>query len=163
MQALTQKAKTSSITASNLAAILEENKLRNKNGSNRGDVLSPLAFASGGLADYTGLAILHGSKDQPQAVLNPQQTRFLRNDFLSGADTLYTAIRDLDTAIQSTADSSTYSSIERGEYITIENASVNMNVKSIDNDYDAQRAGATALDEMLKIARKSGTRGMSRR
>jgi DNA-directed RNA polymerase subunit H (RpoH/RPB5) len=38
-----------------------------------------------------------------------------------------------------------------------------MNVQSIANDYDARRAGEAALDEIVKIARKSGTIGISRR
>jgi len=41
--------------------------------------------------------------------------------------------------------------------VVIENASVNMNVGSIANDYDARRAGEQALTEMLRIARKTGS------
>jgi hypothetical protein len=39
--------------------------------------------------------------------------------------------------------------------IIIENATVEMNVSQIANDYDAQRAGEQALDRMVQIARKS--------
>ena len=46
--------------------------------------------------------------------------------------------------------------------ISIENAVVNMNA-TIANDYDARRAGEQALEQMLTIARKSGTRSAQRR
>jgi len=38
-----------------------------------------------------------------------------------------------------------------------------MNVSQIANDYDAQRAGEQALDEMLKIARKTYAKNSIRR
>jgi hypothetical protein len=50
-----------------------------------------------------------------------------------------------------------------GGTIMIEHAEVNMNVGSIANDYDARRAGEAALDEMVRIARKSGSRSVTRR
>jgi len=47
--------------------------------------------------------------------------------------------------------------------IIIENATVNMNVSSIANDYDAKRAGEQALSEMIRIARKTGAANSIRR
>ncbi len=47
-----------------------------------------------------------------------------------------------------------------GSAVIIENASVNMNVSKIANDYDAQRAGEQALEKMVQIARK--TQGQNR-
>ena len=38
-----------------------------------------------------------------------------------------------------------------------------MEVKEIGSDYDARRAGQTAFDEMVRIARKAGNRSVSRR
>jgi len=64
--------------------------------------------------------------------------------------------------LDGSARSSVYNSIDRGG-VNIENASVNMNVSSIANDYDARRAGEQALEQMMRIARKSGTKGVSRR
>ena len=107
--------------------------------------------------------MLHGSKDKPQAVLNPQQTRFLREDFLSGANTLHHTLQALEAIIQDSANSTTYNSIDRGETITIQNASVNVHVDSIANDYDASRIGDMAVERMIGIARKSGSRSVSRR
>jgi hypothetical protein len=47
--------------------------------------------------------------------------------------------------------------------IIIENASVNMNVQKIANDYDAKRAGEQALNEMLRIANKTSAANNIRR
>ena len=47
--------------------------------------------------------------------------------------------------------------------ITIENASVNMNVQQISNDYDARRAGEQAMNEMMRIARKTSAANSIRR
>jgi len=52
-----------------------------------------------------------------------------------------------------TATNHSYSN--NSESLIIENATVNMNVASIANDYDARRAGEQAMEEMLKIARKT--------
>jgi len=47
--------------------------------------------------------------------------------------------------------------------ITIQNATVNMNVSQIANDYDAQRAGEQALEEIMRIARKTSAANSVRR
>jgi hypothetical protein len=52
---------------------------------------------------------------------------------------------------------------EESSRVNIENVDVNVNVNEIANDYDVRAIGDTVMDEMLKIARKSGTRGLSRR
>ena len=57
--------------------------------------------------------------------------------------------------------STTTSSASGG--ITIENATVNMNVQKIANDYDAKRAGEQALNEMLRIANKTSAANNIRR
>ena len=50
---------------------------------------------------------------------------------------------------------------ESGMMPTIEHAEVNMNT-TIANDYDARRAGQNALEEMVKIARKTGAQSVGR-
>ena len=50
-----------------------------------------------------------------------------------------------------------------GGSIIIENASVNMQVAKLANDYDARRAGEQALAEMMRIARKTGATNSVRR
>ena len=51
----------------------------------------------------------------------------------------------------------------RDEGIYIDNVAINMNVEQMNSDYDAKRAGEQVLEEMVRIARKTGTRSISRR
>jgi spore maturation protein SpmA len=54
-------------------------------------------------------------------------------------------------------DNSAYTTIDRDKSTQIGSISLNMDVKQIANDYDAKRAGEKAMEEMLRIARKSTT------
>ena len=47
--------------------------------------------------------------------------------------------------------------------INIGQLDFHMEVKEIANDYDARRAGREAMEEMVRIARKTGNRSVSRR
>lgn len=120
------------------------------------------SYSHGGLADYTGLAMVHGSKTRPEAFLNAEQTAMWKNDILGKRNSLTSLLLDFTGALSDLADSNTYNTINRGEAINIDKAEVIMNVGSIANDYDARRAGESALEQMLNIARKTGTRGVSR-
>ena len=118
------------------------------------------AYDQGGLANYTGLAMLHGSKDKPEAILNAEQTAILRNDILgNSSNSLLSLLQDFRKSI---AGVSNTAALSAANSIIIENANVNMNIDSIANDYDAQRAGEQALDKMLEIARKTGVQSLRR-
>lgn len=119
-------------------------------------------YKKGGLVDYTGIAQVHGSPSKPEAFLNAEQTATLKQGLLGGKNSLVSVLADFQAMLDGSARSSVYNSIDRGG-VNIENASVNMNVGSIANDYDARRAGEQALEEMLKIARKTGATSVSRR
>ena len=117
-------------------------------------------FGSGGLVTEPTNALI-GETGRPEAVLNPTQTAILRNEILSNKPTsLLSLLTDFRDAYNSIPSASSYSSIGTSAGVIIENATVEMNVARIDNDYDAQRAGEQALDRMLQIARK--TQGSNR-
>lgn len=124
----------------------------NKNGT---------SFASGGSVDFTGPAMLHGSKTDPEYVLNAAETHMWKDRILGGHNSLTSSLLNLNDMVQGilavSNGASNANTTDGG--IIIENASVNMNA-TISNDYDARRAGEQALDEMVKIARKSATRGI---
>lgn len=120
----------------------------------------PSGYAEGGYDYDTGLAMLHGTKTKPEAVFNATQTKILRENILSNKPNSLLSL--LDTYNQAYKDGiGNITNNDSG--ITIENATVNMNVQQIANDYDAQRAGEQALAEMLRIARKSGSSNSVRR
>ena len=116
---------------------------------------SSAPMASGGLVTHPTHALI-GETGKPEAVLNPEQTAILRNEILSNKPTsLLSLLTDFRDAYNSIPGASSYSSIGASSGVIIEQATVEMNVAEIANDYDAQRAGEQALAKMLSIARKT--------
>lgn len=117
-------------------------------------------YKSGGLVDFTGPAWVDGTKQKPEAFLSAEDTKLLKSKIFSKSD------YSLKSAIEAIEDmTKNLSSLQTGggSNITIEHAEVNIEPGTISNDYDARRAGEMALEEMVKIARKSGNRTVSRR
>ncbi len=119
-------------------------------------------YKKGGLIDYTGPAWVDGTKKRPEGVLSAEQLNMLRNMVLTPKNPLTGLLSDLSNSVGNTASSDTYNSINTNGAIIIENASVNMNVQKISNDYDAKRAMDTAMERMVEIARKSSTTSVRR-
>ena len=114
-------------------------------------------YAYGGIVPNDQFALVHAK----EGILTAEQTSILRNEILSNKSTsLLSLLTDFRDAYTSAHGVSSYSSIGTSNGVIIENATVEMNVARIDNDYDAQRAGEQALDRMLQIARK--TQGSNR-
>ena len=113
----------------------------------------------GGMVQEDGQAYLHAK----ESVLTPAQTKILRNDILgSNQNSLMSLLLDFRSAY-SGLDGATYSSMNNNDSLIIENATVNMNVSQIANDYDAQRAGEQAMSKILEIARKTSAKNSIRR
>ena len=118
-------------------------------------------YARGGMVENTGTALLHAK----EGVLTPEQTATLRNEILGNKNTslmnLLLQFREIAAGNASQAD---YATIDRGSGspIVIEKAVVEMNVAKLANSYDARQAGKDALNEMVKIARKTGVQGVGR-
>ena len=110
------------------------------------------------MVDEDQLALVHAG----EAVLTAKQTETLRNAVLntrnkSSVISLLMNWRDsMERVINSAAND------VGADGITIENATVEMNVGSIANDYDARRAGSEALNEMLRIARQTKVQSVRR-
>lgn len=121
-----------------------------------------VGFSTGGLDDFTGLAMLHGTKRRPEAVLNADQTAFLREDLLGKSrDSLMNIVRELQSLYSSTRATSMVA--PAGDTYNFENVSLNFEPGTISNDYSARRAGEQVWDELLSMARKSGNVRVSRR
>lgn len=119
------------------------------------------AFKEGGLVDFTGPAWVDGSKAKPEAFLSAEDTAMLKSKIFSNSDG---SLKALVAALEAiTSDTSKFSgAAETSNSIVIQNAQVNIQPGTISNDYDARRAGEMALEEMVKIARKTTNRVMSR-
>ena len=122
-------------------------------------------FAQGGLVNYTGLAQLDGTKSKPEAVLNASQTKVLRDNILSNKpNSLVSLLKSYNDAYKGLS-SNAYDSINtnNSNSTQIGKAEVNLNIDKLANDYDAKRAANTVMDEMLRIASKTGaTNGVRR-
>ena len=119
------------------------------------------AFKSGGLVDFTGPAWVDGSKSKPEAFLSASDTAMLKSKIFSNSDG---SLKALVAALEAITDNtSKYSGTASSDNsIIIQNAQVNIQPGTISNDYDARRAGEMALEEMVKIARKTTNRVVSR-
>ena len=117
-----------------------------------------VAYDIGGMVDQTGPAIVHAK----EGVLTPEQVDQLRKLTSSNTDSLQYKLAELQQQLASIAVPLTTIADNTNNSVIIENATVEMNVQSIANDYDARRAGQQALEEMLKIARKTSVQSIRR-
>ena len=118
-------------------------------------------FARGGLVDFTGPAWVDGTKSKPEAFLSAKDTALLKSKIFSDSDY---SLRSVIEAIQGMSNSFgtiNNSSVSGG--ITIENVTVEVQPGVISSDYDARRAGEMALEEIVKVARRSTNLNAMRR
>ena len=110
--------------------------------------------------------MVHGSKRKPEAFIDADTTRIWKEKILNGNNSLTSLLANLQEHWSALPTTSQYESInsstDNSAAVNIENATVEMHVDSIANDYDARRAGQSALEEIMKIARKSGTLATNR-
>lgn len=106
------------------------------------------AFATGGLADFTGLAKLDGSPSKPELVLNPNETKaFLAlRDVLNGIDLSAIQTQPYLSALR---DTSRYDDLIRS--ITSHDASVDSNVTIGDINFNVQ---ADSYEDILRQAQR---------
>ena len=113
----------------------------------------------GGMVDETGIAMLHAK----EGVITPEQVDMLRKlTITSGKQSLAYQMAELNEVYSNLVAPLTHLADNSTNGLVIENATVNMNIQSIANDYDARRAGEQALDEMMRIARKTGAQSIRR-
>ena len=91
-------------------------------------------FRKGGIADFQGLAMLHGSKSSPEAVLSASQTQ------------MFMGLRD---ALEKVAVDSNSTGGVNIENISISTASLN-------NNQDFKRAGETLADAFKNAIQRKG-------
>lgn len=120
-----------------------------------------LSFKKGGIVDFTGPAWLDGTKTKPETVLNAEQTKALREQLISNKKAHEAMVDSAEISKNNVSNAANYNTNDSS--ITIENIDFDMNVSKIANDMDAKAAGEKALDEMVRIARKSGNRSLARR
>jgi hypothetical protein len=108
-----------------------------------------LSYRAGGEVNYTGTAEVHGSNERPEYMLNADEYQVWKHQIVGGGNSsLMSRLSELNAIIGHMEDARSYEH-DSGEAFVIENASVNMYVDEIANDYDAQRAGEQALEKIM--------------
>ena len=101
----------------------------NENAKKQDFMNAVLPFSTGGLADYTGLAMLHGSKEKPELVLNQGDTE----RFLEAAKLMRTPM--LEALTSRTFDFGAMSGGQTSSGLMIENFNADFSFEHV-NDYD---------------------------
>ena len=116
-----QELKNGQITEEEAKKLMSAIKWTVKRGLNGSEIIS--AYATGGLADFTGPAWLDGTKSRPELVLNPRDTE----NFIQ--------LKDILSSIMS----NNIPTITEGARTANSNFEININVDSISSDYDVDR------------------------
>ena len=123
--------------------------------------LIPGKKASGG---YVNHGIYELGELGTETVLTASQTKVLRDNILSNRpNSLISLLRSYNENYDGINSPLTGITPVEDNSVTIERVEMTMEVKQIANDYDAKRAGEQALNEMMRIARKTGATNSIRR
>lgn len=119
-------------------------------------------YSGGGIVDYTGLAVVHGSPTQPESFLDAEDTKFLKANLKAQKVILpdlmdaYRMVNNYNTINRSAAASTSNA-------MQIDNIDINLQIASMNSRYDAKQAANDIADELMSIARKSGNISINRR
>ena len=115
-------------------------------------------FSQGGLVDFTGPVMVHGSKKKPEAFLSAEDTALLKSTIFNSSNNV---LQDFVDALENHNNSN--NTVEAVPNVIIEEVNLEITSDTIASDYDAKRAGEKILEEMVKISRKTTNRVSSRR
>ena len=122
-------------------------------------------YSEGGLVDYTGIAMVHGSKSKPEAFLNATQTAQIKEaleatngkeNLLQGLHSTIDQLRSLIHNINTINNSNNYD-------VNIAPGAVVINVDQLADSYDVEALSADIMNRMVSIASKATNRGVNRR
>lgn len=117
-------------------------------------------YKAGGLVDFTGPAWVDGTKTKPEAFLSAEDTAMLKSKIF---DNNKFSLRSVVELFEGISDSNRSITTNNDQGVVFENVQITIESGTISNDYDARRVGEMALEEMLKISRKTANRIISRR
>lgn len=120
-------------------------------------------YIEGGLVDYTGPAIVHGTPTRPEAFLNAEQTKQIREGLKLGSDrgilsNLRSTISELNHAINSIVNNN----VSTNE-INISNGAIQISVGKLNDKYDIEDVSNDIMNRIVSIASKASNRGVNRR
>ena len=107
-----------------------------------GIIKNTVPYSNGGLVNYTGLAMVHGSKSKPEAFLNAADTKMIR------------AFLDNIVSNFDIPDNPSFGSSGSPTAIVIE--SINIKTEKLNEAQDFGKAGATMAEEFAKTIQAGG-------
>ena len=122
-------------------------------------------YSEGGLVDYTGIAMVHGTPGEPESFLNAEQTAQIREGLKESGkggalEGIKSALMKLDSSIKAITNIS--NKTESNSY-TIAPGAVVIQVEQLNDAYDVDTLSADIMNRMYAIGNKSTNRGVSRR
>ena len=122
-------------------------------------------YSEGGIIDYTGTAMVHGSPSKPEAVLNPKQTSAFM-ELVESFRQLARFDNPLLSFVQSHKDalsSKINNTNNGGNTVTVAPGAVQIAVAQLNDKYDVDELANDIMNRMVVIANKSTNRGVNRR
>ena len=121
-------------------------------------------YSTGGLVDYTGLAMVHGSSSKPEAFLNAEQTAQIREALAaSSKGGVLSSILNTLQNLQHSISSITHFVTDSSKTITISPNAINISVGQLANSYDVDDLSNDIMNRIASIAAKASGRGVNRR
>ena len=122
-------------------------------------------YSKGGIVDYTGIAVVHGTPGKPESFLNAEQTAQIREGLKESGkggalEGIKAALLKLDSSIKAVTNIS--NKTESNSY-TIAPGAVVIQVEQLNDAYDVDTLSADIMNRMYAIGNKSTNRGVSRR
>ena len=120
-------------------------------------------FSEGGLVDYTGPAIVHGTPARPEGFLNAEQTAQIREALVaSGDSTLLNILRSVASQLK-VVSGAVSNSVSNNRSIEIAQGAVQVQVGTLANSYDVEDLSNDIMGRIVAIADKSTNRSVGRR
>ena len=122
-------------------------------------------YSTGGLVNYTGLAMVHGSQSKPEAFLNASQTAQISEALqaTSGKESVLEGLRSTMHKLQSLINNISNINTTNNQSISIAPGAVVIQVDEIADSYDIEELSNDVMNRMVNIASKATNRGVSRR
>ena len=122
-------------------------------------------YSQGGIVDYTGPAMVHGTPSKPEAFLNAKQTAMISDAVRAAGegnvlDGIRATLASLDSSIRSLI---TNNITTQSSNITVAPGAVVLNVAKLNDSYDIEELSNDIMNRMVNIASKATNRGVNRR
>lgn len=155
----------SAYAAKATAEMYAKKKKKNSKGYPQRNVVyeKAVAFSEGGLVDYTGPAIVHGTPSKPEAFLNAEQTKQIREGLELTSDRgILSSLRAGISDLIHMANSIVNNNLLNNE-INISKGAIQITVGNLNDKYDIEDVSNDIMNRIVSIASKATNRGVNRR